>query len=224
MHSNLIGRVLKFIDVGDALGEVLFGLIMALTFTVGARLVAGDETLDARDLVIATLGCNIAWGIIDAVLFLIGIRIYRLDRARVFRAITSATDDKSALAAIAKEFPPDDGPLTLDQRDQDEVYGYMLALARRAKPSTTTFSLDDLIGAFIVFVIVAVTAIPAVIPFLIIDDKYLALRVSNVLLVGLLYTTGHAWARFAGSRPFVVGMAMTGLGLILVAVAVLLGG
>ncbi|KQV83343.1 hypothetical protein ASC90_20480 [Rhizobium sp. Root1220] len=59
MQGNIVAHALKFIDAGDALGEVLFGLIMALTFTVGARLVTGDEGLDARDLVLATLGCNV---------------------------------------------------------------------------------------------------------------------------------------------------------------------
>lgn len=100
----------------------------------------------------------------------------------------------------------------------------MLVLAKRAKPSNITLSMEDLIGALIVFMIVAMTAIPAVIPFLIIEDKYLALRVSNLLLIALLYATGDAWARLAGSRLLAVGMAMTILGLTLVTVALMLGG
>jgi VIT1/CCC1 family predicted Fe2+/Mn2+ transporter len=170
------------------------------------------------------LGCNVAWGIIDAVLFLLGIHVYRQNRSRIFNAITGASDDKTALAEMAQEFPLEDGPLALDPRDQDELYRYLLSLAKRAKPSATAISIDDLIGAVIVFLIVAATAIPAVIPFLLIDDKYLALRVSNLLLVGLLYAAGHSWARFAGSRPFAVGMAMTVLGLVLVTIALILGG
>jgi VIT1/CCC1 family predicted Fe2+/Mn2+ transporter len=224
MKATPIARLLKCIDPGDALGEVLFGLIMALTFTIGARLVTGEEGLEAHDLVVATLGCNIAWGIIDAVLFLLGTRLYRRSRTRFFRMVRTAEDEKSALAAIADEFPLGGEALVLDKRDQDELYRCMLALAKRAKPSNITLSLDDLIGALIVFMIVAATAIPAVIPFLVMEDKYHALRVSNLLLVALLYATGAAWARFAGSTPFIVGMAMTILGLTLVAVALMLGG
>ncbi|KQV80464.1 hypothetical protein ASC90_24950 [Rhizobium sp. Root1220] len=63
--------------------------------------------------------------------------------------------------------------MALDQRGVDELHRYMLALAKRAKPSNTTISMDDFIGAFIVIVFVASPAIPAVIPFLLIDDNIL---------------------------------------------------
>lgn len=224
MQGNAEARILKFIDAGDALGEVLFGLIMALTFTIGARLVIGHEGLNERDLILATLGCNIAWGVIDAVLFLLGMGLYRRNRANVLRSITTATDERSALEVIAHEFFLDDGPMRLDPCDQDQLQRYLLVLARRAKSSNVRISAGDLIGASIVFVIVAATAIPAVIPFLLIEDSYLALRVSNLLLVALLYATGYAWARVAGSPPVPVGIAMTVLGLVLVTVAVILGG
>ena len=53
----------RYLDAGERLGEVLFGLIMVLTFTLTAREVLGDEPESGRHLLIAALGCNIAWGI-----------------------------------------------------------------------------------------------------------------------------------------------------------------
>ena len=35
-----------YLDPGEALGEVLFGLIMVLSFTVGARLLMVEEGFD----------------------------------------------------------------------------------------------------------------------------------------------------------------------------------
>ena len=68
--SSLIDR---YVDPATSLGEVMFGLIMTLTFTLGAGIIIEDEGREgARQLLIALIGCNIAWGIIDAALYLVG--------------------------------------------------------------------------------------------------------------------------------------------------------
>ena len=61
-------RVLEPID---RVSEVLFGLIMVLTFT-GSLSVAEAGREDVRTMLIGALGCNLAWGIIDAILYLMG--------------------------------------------------------------------------------------------------------------------------------------------------------
>ena len=49
----------------DRVSEMLFGLFMALTF-VGAVSVADSGDAQVRTLLIAALGCNLAWGLVDA--------------------------------------------------------------------------------------------------------------------------------------------------------------
>jgi hypothetical protein len=212
------------LEPGDALAEVLFGLIMALTWTVGSRLVMQEEGLDVRGLIISTLGCNIAWGIIDAVLRILGTTFFRSRRLHLFRQIRTAKDEAAALAVIRNEFPTDGTALSVDRADAEMIYRSLLALAVRSEPSRVTLTQSDLLAAVAVFFLVSATAIPAVIPFLVIDDAERALRVSNVLLIGLLFFTGYAWARFSGGRPLYAGVTMTGLGLIMVGIAVALGG
>jgi hypothetical protein len=63
---GLPGRVLEPIE---RLSEILFGLIMALTIT-GAVSVATADRLAIRTMLFAALGCNLAWGIIDAGMYL----------------------------------------------------------------------------------------------------------------------------------------------------------
>lgn len=218
------GSIFADLDPGDALGEVLFGLIMALTWTVGSRLVLGEEGLDVRDLVVATIGCNVAWGIIDAVLFILGTTFYRSRRLRLFRQIRAARDEASALTVIAKEFPVEGSPLSAEAADAEALYRSMLALTRRAEPVKLSLTKADLRAAVAIFLLVSATALPAVIPFFLIDNADRALRASNLFLVVLLFVTGYAWAGFSGGRPFYAGMAMTCLGLFLVAIAVALGG
>ncbi len=61
-------RVLEPID---RISEVLFGLIMALTFT-GSLSVAEAGRDDVRAMLIGALGCNLAWGLIDGMMYLMG--------------------------------------------------------------------------------------------------------------------------------------------------------
>lgn len=212
------------LDPGDALGEVLFGLIMALTWTVGSRLVLPEEGLDVRDLVVATIGCNVAWGIIDAVLFILGTTFYRSRRLRLFRHIRAAKDEAAALSVLAKEFPVEGSPLSAKPADAEALYRSLLALTRRAEPAKLSLTKADLRAAVAIFLLVSATALPAVVPFFLIDNADWALRASNLFLVVLLFVTGYAWAGFSGGRPFYAGMAMTCLGLFLVAIAIALGG
>jgi VIT1/CCC1 family predicted Fe2+/Mn2+ transporter len=224
MGSIASFHIRDVIDPGDALGEILFGLIMALTFTVGSRLLFSETGLDVRELIVATVGCNVAWGIIDAVLFTLGTVFYKTRRVRVLRQVRTAGSDAVALSALMKEFPISGEPLVSTTADTDALYRSMLVLARRAEPGNLRLTKEDALAAIVVFLLVSATALPAIIPFLFIDNAYLALRTSNFLLIGLLFLTGFGWARFSDARPLMAGITMTCLGLALVGIAVALGG
>lgn len=224
MKPKGIFSIFENLDPGDALGEVLFGLIMALTWTVGSRLVLQEEGLVVRDLVVATIGCNVAWGIIDAVLFTLGTTFFKSRRLRLFRQIKTAKNEGAALAVLAKEFPIEGSPLSAKPADAQALYRSLLALTERAEPVKVSVTKDDLSAAVAIFLLVSATALPAVLPFFLVDDADRALRASNFFLIALLFVTGYAWARFSGGRPFYAGITMTCLGLFLVAIAVALGG
>jgi len=59
----------RHLDTSDALAEILFGLIMVLTFTLAAGFVASEGAAGVRELMLAAIGCNLAWGIIDAAMY-----------------------------------------------------------------------------------------------------------------------------------------------------------
>jgi hypothetical protein len=59
----------RILEPMDRISEVLFGLIMALTFTLTLGVVTA-ERIQVRTMLLAALGCNLAWGIIDASVFL----------------------------------------------------------------------------------------------------------------------------------------------------------
>jgi len=162
--------------------------------------------------------------IIDAVLFILGTTFYKSRRLRLFRQIKAAGDESEALMVLANEFPIKEAPFSAKAADTDALYQSLLTLARQAAPVKVSFSKGDLSAAIAVFLLVSATAIPAVLPFFLLEDAHLALRVSNLFLIMLLFVTGYAWAKFSGGRAFQAGMTMTCLGLLLVAIAIALGG
>ena len=83
---------------------------------------------------------------------------------------------------------------------------------------------DDLYGALACFWLVFLSCLPAAVPFLIFSEPRWALRVSNFLLIAMLFVVGHIWAQYAHANRVVAGLVMVAIGLALVGVAVLLGG
>jgi len=83
---------------------------------------------------------------------------------------------------------------------------------------------EDLYGALACFWLVFISCLPAAAPFLIFSKPHVALRVSNFLLIAMLFFVGQKWAQYAHTNRLVAGMAMVAVGLSLVGVAILLGG
>ena len=108
----------RYLDPGETLGEVLGGLIMALTFTLGARLLTADGQYEAHGLVLAIVGCNMAWGVVDATLLVLNNLFYRSRHVRFFRSLKDLRSEAEALAAVEEEFGLDDEPLAVDPADR----------------------------------------------------------------------------------------------------------
>jgi VIT1/CCC1 family predicted Fe2+/Mn2+ transporter len=79
-------------------------------------------------------------------------------------------------------------------------------------------------GASGVCAVVILSTFPVVIPFIVIADARLALRISNTLAVILLFLCGFLFGRHAGLQPLTTGLVMVGVGIALVSIAIALGG
>jgi len=217
-------RSLRYLKSSESLTEVLAGLIMVLTFTLGASVLSGGGANGARAALVGAIGCNVAWGIIDGVLYMMASKFDRTRHLRVRRAIASAADETAALAAISGELDPYLASVT-QVEDREQLYRSIRnTLAQKRLPSHTRLVRDDLMGAIETFCLVFATALPAVLPLLLIDHPRLALRLSNLLVVGLLFIVGYHWAKYVDANPWSAGLGLLSLGLAMVAVAILLGG
>src|SRR6267154_778634 len=95
----------RVLDPIDRVSEVLFGLIMVLTFT-GSLSIAEAGREGIRTMLIGALGCNLAWGIIDGVLYLLGSLAEKGRGLKTLRAVRSAADPTKAHRLIAGALPP----------------------------------------------------------------------------------------------------------------------
>lgn len=214
----------RYLDPATSLTEILFGLIMTLTFTLGAGMVIEDEGREgARQLLIAVIGCNVAWGVIDGALYILSQLFHRGRIRRLAQRIRDTDDDRQAVSIVAQEL---DGLLvdSTNPSEREALYARVATRLRTKPIASTRIRKDDLLGAFTSFWLVVLTSVPAAIPFLLMDNARLALRVSNAVLLAFLFVTGYWWARYTLGNPWLVGLSFLLGGFALVAIAIPLGG
>jgi hypothetical protein len=218
------GWTRKYLDPGERISEVLFGLIMVLTYTLTAGMSVSDDDRGVHELLVATVGCNIAWGIIDGVFYVMGALFERGRQIRLARALQGTKDEAAAMAVVAGEL---DGPLEpiTTPEGRRRLYREIVGVVSNTPTPRNRILKEDLYGALASFWLVFLSTIPAAVPFLIFThEPRFALRVSNALLLALLFLVGYQWARFTGGRGLVTGAVMTLIGGALVGLAVALGG
>jgi len=213
----------RYLDPASRLGEVLFGLIMVLGATLTAGLTVAEGTAGVRQLLRAALGCNIAWGIIDGIMYAMNCMTERGEKARLIRAIQGATDQRAALDIVRSEIEPRFEMLTGPEDREALCRSIVNYLARGTAPKARVTK-DDVYGALVCFCLVFLACLPAAVPFLIFSEPVRALRVSNLLLIVMLFFVGQEWAQYAHTNRLVAGLVMVAIGLALVGVAILLGG
>ena len=210
----------RILDPSERVAEILFGLIMALTIS-GTISVATADRFQIQTMLIGVLGCNLAWGIIDGGMYLMARLAERGRNILLVRDVQGAPDRGSAHRAIAEALP---APLaSIFQPTHLEVMREAISRlsGSNARPR---LSGRDLLGALGVCILVILSTFPVVIPFLIIDNPPLALRISNVIAIALLFLCGFIFARYAGLRPWATGVAMVAVGVAQVSIAIALGG
>ena len=94
----------RILEPVERFSEILFGLIMALTITCAVSVATADR-VQIDHMVLAALGCNLAWGIIDAGMYLMARLGERGHNFLIAKGIREAPDLKSAHSIIANGLP-----------------------------------------------------------------------------------------------------------------------
>jgi len=210
----------RVLDPVERSSEVLFGLIMVLSFT-GSISVASAGKEEVRELLIGALGCNLAWGIIDAVMYLMMIVIERGRSLAIGRAVRASKDPAEGRRLLADSlFEP------LDELFDSEALERARAkiVASPSPPGRPRLHGRDFQGALGVFLLVFISTLPVVLPFLFVHELQAALRLSNAVALAMLFAAGHMLGRHGGLRPVLTGVGMVAIGAALVGLTIALGG
>ena len=220
MSNESIKSSKRVLEPNERISEVLFGLIMVLTFT-GSLSVAEAGRDDVRTMLIGALGCNLAWGIIDGIFYLKGCLSEQGRGIRSLRALRKAAAPEAAHRVIADALPPMVAA-TLGPAEYEAMRQKLVQLP--APPSHPRLGRDEWLGALAVFLWVFLITFPVAVPFIFMDEVGRAMRVSNAIAIGLLFLSGYAFGRIAEYRPWLTGLAMVVLGVVLVGITIALGG
>jgi hypothetical protein len=204
----------------DRISEILFGLIMVLTFT-GAISAASDSRNDVRELLWAALGCNVAWGLVDAVMYWMNVLLERGHGLKVVLGIQKAKDASDARETLKSEIQP----LLASLMKDDELDRLGERIRQLPEPEKSNLlTLHDLKSGLTIFMLVFLCTLPVALPFAFIEELSTAMRVSNGVALLLLFVGGFRLARYAGFRPMLTALAYTLIGVLLVALTMALGG
>jgi len=204
----------------ERFSEIVFALIMVLSFTCAIG-VAEIGREDVHAMLIGAIGCNLAWGIIDAVFYLIVCLAEAGRYSNFVRRAQRATDSSEIRRGIEDTLPPGVSEV-LGPEDVERIHDRLRQLPVPAERVRLTA--EDWSGALGVFLLVFLSTFPVVLPFVFIHDARFALRISNVIAIAMLFGAGAMLARYAGLRPILTGLAMVGIGAALVAISIALGG
>ena len=204
----------------DRVSEMLFGLFMALTF-VGAVSVAESGDTQIRTMFIAALGCNLAWGLVDAVMYLVRTVTDRGRSLSLLRSIRDAPDAATGRRLIEGALSKVVAGL-VSTAEIEAMRARIVALT--SLPSRPKLGRSDLIAALAIFLIVVAATFPVVLPFAMFEDVATAKNVSRAVALAMLFLGGLALGRYAGYGSWKVGVLMAGLGTALVVAINALGG
>ena len=204
----------------DRVCELCFGLFMALTFVGAVKAVTAGEDAGSK-LFITALGCNLAWGLADAVMYLVRTLADRGQRLKLAQTVQRERDPALAVRLLREALPDKLEPLVEDA-ELERIRARLAAAS--TLPPRANFVRDDFVGALGIFLLVVLGTFPVALPFLFVADLKMALVASRLLTLAMLFIAGVALGRYTGAGAMKAGLTMVALGVLLTMAIIALGG
>ena len=208
------------LDPISRISEIIFGVLMALSFT-GSLNAATAGREEVRTVMLTALGCNLAWGLVDGVMYLMATLTDRARNLTLLGLVRSAKDPQESHTAIAEALPGRMGE-AMGAEGLEDMRKRLVALPE--VPAHVRLGKDDYAGAFGVFLLVVLSTFPVVVPFMFMTELSLAMRVSNAVALVMLFIGGYQLGRYAGGTAWKTGLGMAAVGAVLVSIIMALGG
>jgi len=204
----------------DRVAEILFGLIMALSFTCSIGIANWGPT-EIRQLLVGAIGCNLAWGIVDATMYLIGVLARKSRSKTIFDAVRNSSQTDTARRYISDALPLVVAS-AIGTEGLEEIRNKLTSM-----PDTSIdvrLKLRDVKEAIAIFFMISISTFPVVIPFVFIHDTKLALRISNLVAIVMMFFCGWQVAKYVGCNKWKMSVGIILIGIMLVVITITLGG
>ena len=215
-----ISKPKPLLNTMDRVSEILFGIIMTLTFTCSIG-IANTKNTEIRQLIIAAISCNIAWGLVDAIGYIVRTIVQRSRNRTILNSVLTTSDASKARKDISDSLPPSIASV-LEVADLEQIRKKLANLPDSAlQVRLTTRHLKK---SVMIFFLMFISTFPIVIPFIFIRDTQLALRISNMVAIVLMFLCGWSLAKYVGSNKWLMSFGLTLVGIVLVLITIALGG
>ena len=198
--------------------ESVFGILMAISVTAAFEITVGKD-VDTRELMIAALGCNLAWGLIDAVMYLLQQQFDRYRQHRTVVQLHAAKSEDEFRRVVRDASPP-----ILAQALTPDAFARIRELAPSVSEKPSFWPAREFAVAGLICLIVFGSTFPLVVPFMLMQDPWLAMRASHAVAVVMLFWLGWGLGRWSGASPLASGVIFATVGVVLAVSCVALGG
>lgn len=203
----------------ERVAEIIFGILMAISVTAAAEIGSGGG-MSVRELMIAALGCNLAWGLIDGAIFLLQAQFERYRQHRMILELRTLASEEAFRARAAAELPP-----AVAAAMTADAFANLRGMVRSySQPRPPYWSGQELAAAGLICALVFGSTFPLVVPFIVMQEPVLALRVSHAIAVAMLFVLGWKIGRWSGVSAFGAGAVFALVGSFLAILCVALGG
>jgi VIT1/CCC1 family predicted Fe2+/Mn2+ transporter len=219
MDAGNLKKRLSNLNPIERTSEVVFGTLMAMSFS-GTLSVATAGEQDVDTMMLAALGCNLAWGLTDAVMFLVAEVTERRRRLTLLTRLRQSKDHAEADRLIADELPP-----RLQTHANPAVFeSFRRSLMQANEKEEKILTFRSILDAIQVFLLVVLSTFPIVLPFMLIQEPVHALRMSNLMGLLTLFVSGYLLGRYAGGKPLRFAFSLSLIGALMIFAIIALGG
>jgi len=223
--------VARFLTPIDALTAAIYSILIVLTFTLTFTVIKRWPGYNqpipegfSTELFYAVLGASVAWALIDGLMLALLSLLERSEKHRFLQALQAADSDEDSLAVIADEFDFVLEPIASETK-RHQLYADVLEHLRDSQPRPVGFQREDFIEALGTALVAMLAVLPSLLPlWLLRDDPLAALRGANIVSFVMLFILGYRWGVYTGANRWRTGLLLPSFGLVLMAIAIPLGG
>ena len=175
-------------------------------------------------MILVPLGATVAWGMIDGIMYVLLNLRERGKKSQLLSLIKSYKDENDTLSLLKNEMV---SPL-FDLLNKETQLNICHEIVNRLNEITVEkpkgISKNDLRIVATTILIVTGAGMPLIIPFILLNDVLLAIRISQIIGLVMLFCIGYWWAKLASRHKVRSAIGLTLLGAAIVSLTQALHG